>query len=245
MTQTEEVIDLTESMSQSAELEISSSSKHDRHEEDPQDESPNKRTKLHRNSEPPKRKDTSTTPRRRQKKSGKKINLHKVSRTGNYSELKAMVKTLERELKDAEQAGKITDQALNITKQALKQSNQELKHIRKVCDGKSEEVRALQSLKALVDDPVHGVQAFQEYRRRKDKELKAKDGIIASQQEELYQAKKEREQAVQENEAARTLNDSNGARNEQVRKRELTAKDKLSEERKGSSNCMLLMRVRS
>lgn len=244
MTQPQEGIDLTESSAETPKLETSSSRKHDRHEEDPQVEGPAKYPKLNKNSEPANRKDTRTTPRRKQKESGKTINQPKASRASNHNDLKAKVKTLDRELRDTEKVLDITKQALKDTNQNFQCNTSELKRVRKVCDEKSEEIRTqnlnheterekFQSLKDLVDDPVNGIQALQESCRRKDEESKVKDEKIISQQQELDETKKELEKAIKEAEAARTMNDSNGSRNEMLAKKERTAKNTLKKERDG------------
>lgn len=247
MTQPQEVIDLTENFVEPSRLETSSSRKHDRHEEDPQVEGPSKYAKLDRNSEPPKRKDTSTTPRRKQKKSGKTINLHKASRASTHSELKAKVKTLERNLRDTQKMVNVTKLALKDREQDLQRNTSELKRVRKVCDEKSEEVRTQklkneagseehQSLKVLVDDPVNGIQALQESCRSKDDELNLKDGKIISLQQEIDEVKKRLDKTEQEVEAVRTTNDTNSSWNEKLKQRERKAKDTLKTERDGSSS---------
>lgn len=244
MTSPQEAIDLTKSTSPSAELEMARSRKHDRHEQDSQADGMSKRVKLDGSSEPLMRKDTSTIPKMKQRRPKKKINHRKVSRTSHYHELQESNKTLERKLSSTKKELQDTKQKLKDKEKELKWTLFELKRALDAYGQEADDVRKqhlviktgreeVQSLEARVNDPVNGIQAFQEYRQRAHAELKAKDEIIASQQRELDRTKQEREQAVQENEAARTLNDSNGARNEQILKRELTAKKKLEELRKG------------
>lgn len=244
MTQPHEVIDLTKPSWQTAELETGGLRKHDRQEHDSQDDGPIKRAKLQRNSEPPTCKETSKPPRRKQRRSRKGIDYQKASRTRKHHELQHSNRTLERELWNTKQGLNSNKQEHKDTKQLLQWTAYEYNRIRKLWKEQAEEMRKrdriiktsrkeAQSLKAAVDDPVNGVNAFQEYRQRKDEELKSKDGTIAAQKEELVEARKDREQAVQENEAARTLNDSNGSRNEKLAKKERTATNNLKKEREG------------
>lgn len=218
-----------------SELGSSTSRKHDRRGDDYRAEGPSKRAKMHSNSEPPPRKDATTTPENRQKKTRKKIDKHKASRTSNHHEIKASNKTLTRQLWDAEQALKDTKQELEGTRQELENTKKnledtkqeledkeqarqsivaELKRVQIICD-------ELQSLKALVDDPINGIEALKESCREKDENLKEKDRIIVDKQEEV--------------DACRKLNDTNGEHNAKIQHREDTAKGKLKTERKGSS----------
>lgn len=231
MPQPQVVIDLTESSSQSAELETSISRKHNRHEQDSQANGPSKRAKLKRNSEPPMRKDTNTTPSRKQKQSRKRINHHKASRARKYHELKESNKTLERQWWGANQALKNKKQALKDTKRDLRWTTSELKRVQVACDEKTKTVQN-QGLTSEADR--QRIQALQDSCAAKDEELRTKDEIIAAKQEELDKARQEHKQALQEAEAARTLNDSNGYHNQMCRRRELKAKENLKIARKGS-----------
>jgi len=205
-------------------------------------------------SEPPTRKDTPTTPKTKQKKTRKKINNHKASRTSNHHELKEANRTLLYQVWDAEQAlrgmkKKLADteqklQKLADTEQKLEDTEKdrqskiaELESIRKINDAKSEELarqnlaiitgrQELQSLKASVGDPVNGIQALQDACKEKDAKLKEKDEIIATQQEEA--------------DAYRMVIDRNGDWNAKISIKEQRAKDTLKVERNGPSAKLFL-----
>lgn len=229
MTQPQVVVDLTES----AGRESSRSRKHDRHQEDSQADGPSKRAKLNRNSEPPTRKNTSTTPRSKRKKSREKVNHHKVSRTNKHHGLQERSKTLEGDFWVAKQVLKKKKQEHKDMKTEFAWNSYELKRVRKICAENSEELQK-QRLKMEADHEE--IRSLKGSCSRKDEELKAKDAIIVSQQTELDEAERSRKQAEDVAEAARILNDSNGAHNDRVLQREHTAKEKLKKERKGSSD---------
>jgi chromosome segregation ATPase len=151
------------------------------------------------------------------------------------NEIKDMKQELEetkQKFKDMEQKHKETKGELEHVKNDRQSKITELKRVRVICDQISTQDTTqhravtkprgdLQPVDASVGDTVDSVQALTQLCRDKDEKLKEKDEAIARIQELA--------------DAARHLNDTNGAWSERVKKREQKTKQELKKAVSGSS----------
>lgn len=209
-------------MTESSNPEISSSHKHGRHEGDPQVEGPSKRAKLQRSSEPPLRKDTSTTPKK-PKKSRKRVNNRKATRAKTYHELKQSNKDLKLELADAKQAMKDMKQEHDKTLRAKDEA----------IAAKQEELDKKTNKAAIYKQQRDELRLSHE---TANKERASMEQRLTSKTRKLTEANERLEKLEQEFEHVRKVNDTNGSWNARLTDKARRAKDSLAKERTGLSS---------
>lgn len=232
----QEVLDLTKD----SKTGNSSSRKHGRHEQDPRAEGTSKRAKLRMDSEPPTRKDTSTTPRRKRKKSRSPINHHKAPRTSSFHALQQMNKIFKRastdsnqQLIDARKARDELQKQLSARQEAylekveeVKAKDEDLAVKQKELDNKTDQLATSENESGRLKSELEAA----------NKELALREEKLACTMRELDEVKKLHEEAVQETEALHRVNDKKGFLNEQQAQKHEKAKETQRKERSGSSS---------